>query len=749
MAFNQLILRHDLKVVPRRTKGEPDRYILTRPEGGALRELGEEEYFLCRQLNGRRSFEEIKARFEAEFHAELDRKRFEAFIATMQQGGWLAGDPASVPAPTRGLLDVLAEWFVPTKQFSFGSPQRVLDRVLRSFGWCFFTAFGALLPIGLLGAVAPILYYEHPLLSRQMHMLTNFTNIWIVVLFLSVSILIVSIPRALARGLAVLHYGGRVPDWGIRIFLNILPSAYCDVPDVAWVRSKSQRIHLALAGLYWQLLAAEIGLIGWWLTLDWPPLFHLLFLTLGMVGLFALLVNLTPLTNTEGYLVLTQWLETPKLIDRILASLQSWLPGQPPTIPLSFKERVGFVICLCSAVLYVFPLMVVLIIVMELTNRLEGVGALIVVIGAAFLLQRPVESMVAQTAPVRWYRRVLFGKGRRRLIRIGLWLGFFLVMLIPYPYDTGGSVLMLSNLKLEIRPLVFGEIQKVLIKENDLVREGQTVALQLTRIHQVQLDAEQANLEVARAKLQLLLAGATPETLMKAEQDVQTYQTQYNFYKKETDRLQPLYQHGVIPEEKFEEVKHQRDVNKELLEQSKASLKRVQVGFRKEEIDAARADVRRLETLVKRYQEDLQLTTLTSPISGRITTPYLENRIGYFLKEGDVFAQVEDDHTLQAEVATPEGNIDDVKIGSPVRIKVWAYPYTAFVGKVESIAPIAVEKEGVKVVRVMVDIPNQDGLLKSGMTGYAKIDAAWRPVGVVLSRIVMRFLMVEVWYWIP
>jgi putative peptide zinc metalloprotease protein len=743
--MNQPKFRRDLKVVSRRTKGAPDRYLLVRPEDGQTFELGEEDYFLCRQLNGQRTFEELRMRFGAEFCAELDHRRFEAFLHTLRQGKLLVGDAARATIPYPGSTSPLA----PTKQFSFGSPQRFLGRVHQLGGWCLFTRVGALLPIALLGAVVPILYYGQPNLSIQMRMLTDFTNIWIDLSFMSVSVFLVGIPHVLAHGLALVRYGGRVNDWGIRIYLNILPAAYCDISDAAWVRSKADRIRIALAGLYWQLLAAEIGLIGWWLTLGWPPFVCFSFLTVAMVAFFSFMVNLTPLTSGDGYVILAQWLNTHDLRDRVLASMKSWLPGQPPTAPLSFKERVGFVSGLCMALLYVFPLMVVLEIITQFTHQFQGVGAIVLVVVGAFLLQRPLESMVEQTTPVRWYRRLLFGKWRRRLMRIGLWLGLALLMLVPYHYDTGGPIHLISDLKLDIRPQVFGEIEKVMVKENDPVRAGQTVALLSTRVHQKELDVEQANLEAARAKLQLLLSGATPETLQKAQQDVKTYQVQYDFFRRETDRLQPLYKEGVIAEEKFEDTKHQRDLNKERLEQAKANLKRVQVGFRQEDIEAAKAEVRRLETLVKHYQEDVQLTSLTSPINGLITTPYLENRVGYYLKEGDIFAQVEDGKILQAEVETPEGNIGDVKIGSSVRIKVWAYPYTEFVGTVESIAPIAIEKQGQKVVRVLVRIPNLDGKLKSGMTGYAKIDAGWKPVGVVLTRILVRFIMVEVWYWIP
>jgi putative peptide zinc metalloprotease protein len=57
-------------------------------------------------------------------------------------------------------------------------------------------------------------------------------------------------------------------------------------------------------------------------------------------------------------------------------------------------------------------------------------------------------------------------------------------------------------------------------------------------------------------------------------------------------------------------------------------------------------------------------------------------------------------------------------------------------------------KEG-KVVRVISELDNADDLLRTDMTGYAKIESQWRPVGVAFTRWLIRFLFVEVWSWIP
>jgi len=52
-------------------------------------------------------------------------------------------------------------------------------------------------------------------------------------------------------------------------------------------------------------------------------------------------------------------------------------------------------------------------------------------------------------------------------------------------------------------------------------------------------------------------------------------------------------------------------------------------------------------------------------------------------------------------------------------------------------------------VRVITTLDNQDGLLKSEMTGHAKIEGETMPVAVAFTRILQRFVVVEIWSWLP
>jgi multidrug efflux pump subunit AcrA (membrane-fusion protein) len=95
--------------------------------------------------------------------------------------------------------------------------------------------------------------------------------------------------------------------------------------------------------------------------------------------------------------------------------------------------------------------------------------------------------------------------------------------------------------------------------------------------------------------------------------------------------------------------------------------------------------------------------------------------------------------------------VGEFQAGASVRIKIWTYPDRIFTGTVSEIAP-AVDSEhenGGEVLKVTTFIDNKDGLLKSGMTGFGKIDGGTKPVIVAFSRAIVRFFLIEVWSWLP
>ncbi|PSB31436.1 HlyD family efflux transporter periplasmic adaptor subunit [Chlorogloea sp. CCALA 695] len=146
------------------------------------------------------------------------------------------------------------------------------------------------------------------------------------------------------------------------------------------------------------------------------------------------------------------------------------------------------------------------------------------------------------------------------------------------------------------------------------------------------------------------------------------------------------------------------------------------------------------------------------PIDGRLITPYLERKIGTYLKQGETFAVAEDDRHISGELQILEYSTGDFVLNGKVEIKLLSYPNKPLVGKVLSIQLNAVSEStsntennpaSERVINVIVDVPNPDEKLKAGMTGYAKIEGKTLPLIVAFTRPIVRFIQVEVWSWLP
>jgi len=133
---------------------------------------------------------------------------------------------------------------------------------------------------------------------------------------------------------------------------------------------------------------------------------------------------------------------------------------------------------------------------------------------------------------------------------------------------------------------------------------------------------------------------------------------------------------------------------------------------------------------------------LVAPLSGFVLTPDLEALEGRRLEEGDVFAQVSPLDTLRVEIGVSEAEVARIHPGESLRLKVLGFPDRQFRGTVTEVAwagePTAAGRPA--VFKVLGRVANPNGLLKSGMTGRARVDVA---PDTLLSRWLRGF-----WRWL-
>jgi multidrug efflux pump subunit AcrA (membrane-fusion protein) len=124
----------------------------------------------------------------------------------------------------------------------------------------------------------------------------------------------------------------------------------------------------------------------------------------------------------------------------------------------------------------------------------------------------------------------------------------------------------------------------------------------------------------------------------------------------------------------------------------------------------------------------------------------LPRLVGQYFPKGAEICRVADTRQLLARIQASEREIGDVRVGHPVRLKVGAYPDQVFRGAVTKIGGESETAQDNRVTyRVELMIENTGGLLRPGMTAFARIDSSRRMIGAILLRKLKQSLRPELW----
>jgi putative peptide zinc metalloprotease protein len=303
----------------------------------------------------------------------------------------------------------------------------------------------------------------------------------------------------------------------------------------------------------------------------------------------------------------------------------------------------------------------------------------------------------------------------------------------------------------EVHVEISGIIDEVPFNGGETVKAGTLIATISSLEEERHVQETRATIAKRQADLEELLSTPRPEDVQLAEQKLATAVTTAQFSREEVTRLEPVFKGGHISLEDYEQARKRSNVDAQQVLEAQSELRRVKAGPHPKEIEALRYEIAGLQEQLVYYEQQLERTNVLMPFDGRITTINLKDKLGLYLKKGDLFATVENDSSLRVEFDIPESDVGEFQAGASVRIKIWTYPDRIFTGTVSEIAPAvdSAHENGGEVLKVTTFIDNKDGLLKSGMTGFGKIDGGTKPVIVAFSRAIVRFFLIEVWSWLP
>jgi putative peptide zinc metalloprotease protein len=759
--------RDDLIVSQQEFEGTTH-YVIKDPVTRKFFRIKEFECFICRNLDGKTSPEQIAKSFEDHFHIRLPQETLDKFIRRIESLGFLEGDRterelARLQYQRRTFLGKIL--FLKLKGFD---PDRFLNRLAGYTKFAFTTYFFVLSLFLIFFAISITISNWDDLgytLSGIFEISTIF-RIW-------VAIFLVVILHEFAHALTCKHFGGEVHEMGF-LLLYFQPCFYCNVSDAYLFKEKSKRLWVTFAGLYCQVLVWAVATMLWRITALDSALNDFLFVVMVVSGV-TVLFNFNPLIKLDGYYLLTDYLEIPNLrkkaFDYLSALIKRRLLRQEEVridaAPRAKKIylRYGILSLLYSALLILW---IAVRVEGFLVTHLGGFGFILFLFLVFLILRKPIKATLVGTIKFLFSGREKSAVLKRVLIYTIIVAAVVLVMILVKVELKVGSPCQVHALEyfiLHSSPdgtitselfqggseekkavnllRLFDEDYTSLnlvtkVKEGQKVEAEQTVAELSSPSYLSDLAQTKADLEKAEQYLALLKKGAREEAIQQARDMVAQIQSELELKKSELNRFTDLHKKNLTSTQELERAQTEHSVLSKKLEIAKNELKIMEKGARPEEISMAEADINRLKARAKFLEDQIAASQIKSPIRGTVTS----------LTSGDNLLSIANLDTMRVLIEISEKDLDVLGEGLPVKLKVRSYPFLSFWGKVTKISQIADETEGnKKIFPVTCKIENNDHLLKSGMSGHAKVYCGKRRLFDVLFRGIVRYLRVEVWSW--
>lgn len=346
-------------------------------------------------------------------------------------------------------------------------------------------------------------------------------------------------------------------------------------------------------------------------------------------------------------------------------------------------------------------------------------------------------------------RQTTLGKWRARLIWLALLGGLIYVGLLPYPFEVGGDFVVQPLDRSEARTRTDGEIITMAAAEGDWVKEGDILAVLSNWDEKRDVALNQADDAKLRADLATLTNGARPEEIKVVEQSLASAELQVSVAQKNLDLLNELLVSGTVSKKVVQDSENVHALAVAARDEAAAKLALVGSGAQQTEVDSLMAAISRNSEELKFSNLMLEYTNVRAPAAGQIVSSLSEVPVGAFLPKGGLFAELEDNRVVIAEVEIPETSIDEVVIGANAELRLWSDPEDSLFGTVQSIAPRAEQRDFGWIIRVEVQVQNPDGKLAANMTGFGKISAAERPTWQAFSQALVGFFKIELWSWVP
>lgn len=292
-------------------------------------------------------------------------------------------------------------------------------------------------------------------------------------------------------------------------------------------------------------------------------------------------------------------------------------------------------------------------------------------------------------------------------------------------HRTSGPLVLYGNVDIREVNLGFragGKLQKLFFDEGDHVKAGQVLAQLDEEPYRNKVASAKAQVEAARARLELRQAGNRPQEIAQARALVHEREVTMQNAERFSKRMEELVATKGVAAQDRDNAQAAYEEAVARLGSARENLALLEVGFRKEEVAQAKADLSQAEAALAGAELDLKDTTLTAPADGVILTRAQE--AGAILAAGTTVFTLSLENPVWVRAYVNERDMGHIHPGTQVRLSSDTEPNKSYEGQVGFISPRAeftpktVETPELRttlVYRLRIVVSNADQALRQGM----------------------------------
>jgi membrane fusion protein (multidrug efflux system) len=305
-------------------------------------------------------------------------------------------------------------------------------------------------------------------------------------------------------------------------------------------------------------------------------------------------------------------------------------------------------------------------------------------------------------------------------------------------YETTDDAYLHSNIVL-ISPRVQGYVTQIAVNDNQAVKQDDVLVTIDDRDYQAKVSQAEADVSAEIAHIARLRAMKTSQQahIETAGANIVAVQARREQIQKDLQRFNNLIERGSAARQSLDKVQAEsKQAAAELRgSQASASAEHSQLATLDIEITETEARLENAQASVTLAKIDLEHTQVKAPVDGIIGNRGVQ--LGQLVRPGVALASLVQNSNIWVEANFKETQLQYMRLGQPVAIKVDAYPDLELTGKVDSFSPASGSEFSIlpeenatgnftKIVRrlpvkIVFDSAENIQLLKPGLSVAVKV----------------------------